>query len=142
MPVAVGDGVCFGKFNGEEVTYNGVKHHLIRDDDILVKFPAGAEKTLENTEVIWDNVLVKVEKKNIEESGGILIAKTVKKVSKSSVGEVLKVGPGRYAFNGVLMENDVSPGDMVKFRDFAAQDVEIEGKEYSVVRMTDLLAKF
>jgi chaperonin GroES len=142
MPVGVGDGVCFGKFTGEEVTYNGANHHLIRDDDILVKFPAGTERTLENAEVIWDSVLVKVEKKKVEESGGILIAKTVKKAFKSSVGEVLKVGPGRYAFNGVLMENDVSPGDMVKFRDFAAQEVEIDGMEYSVVKMIDLLAKF
>jgi co-chaperonin GroES (HSP10) len=40
------------------------------------------------------------------------------------------------------MENDVSPGDLVKFRDFAAQDVEIDGKEYNVVKMIDLLAKF
>ncbi|GFH60397.1 chaperonin GroES [Chaetoceros tenuissimus] len=142
MPVSVGDSVAFGKFSGEAVKYNGVTHTLIRDEDILVKYPAGADKTIENVEVVWDNVLVKVEKKEIEETGGILIAATTKKASKSSVGEVLKVGPGRYAFNGVLMENDVVPGDMVKFRDFAAQEVEIDDEEYAVVRFVDLLAKF
>lgn len=142
MPVSIGDSVAFGKFSGEAVEYNGVTHTLIRDEDILVKYPAGADKTIENAEVVWDNVLVKVEKKEIEETGGILIAATTKKASKSSVGEVLKVGPGRYAFNGVLMENDVAPGDMVKFRDFAAQEVEIDGEEYAVVRFVDLLAKF
>ncbi len=142
MPVSVGDTVSFGKFDGEEVTYNGEKHTLLRDDDILVRFPAGAETTLENAEVIWDNVLVKVEELDEMESGGVLIAATVKKSSKSSIGEVVKVGPGRLAFNGILMEMDVTAGDMVKFRDFAAQEVEIDGEEYAIVRMNDLLAKF
>lgn len=142
MPVSIGDSISFGKFSGQELIYNGVKHTLIRDDDVLVRFPEGKEKTLENAEVIWDNVLVKIQKKEIKESGGILIAATTKKMSVSSIGEVMKVGPGRYAFNGVLMEMDVVPGDMVKFRDFSAQEVEIDGEEYAVVRMSDLLAKF
>ncbi len=142
MPVSVGESVSFGKFTGEEVTYNGATHTLIRDDDILVKFPAGSEKSLDNAEVIWDNVLVKVVKQEIEESGGILIAATTKKATVSSIGEVVKVGPGRLAFNGELMEMDVSPGDMVKFRDYAAQEVEIGGEDFAVLRMNDLLAKF
>lgn len=142
MPISIGDSVSFGQFDGEQVTYNGATHTLLRDDDILVKFPAGSEPTLENAEVIWDNVLVKVEEVDEMESGGILIAATVKKSATSSIGEVVKVGPGRLAFNGVLMEMDVAPGDMVKFRDFAAQEVEINGEEYAVVRMNDLLAKF
>ena len=104
----------------EEVKYNGATHTLIRDDDILVKYPGGTDRTLGNAEVVWDNVLVKVSKHEIEETGGILIAATTKKATVSSVGEVLKVGPGRYAFNGESMEMDVVPGDMVKFRDFAA----------------------
>jgi len=142
MPVSVGDSICFGKFGGEEVTYNGVTHTLIRDDDILVSYPAGSEKNLENAQVIWDSVLVKVEEQEIETTGSILIAATTKKATVSSIGEVLKVGPGRYAFNGELIENDVVVGDMVKFRDFAAEEVEIADEDYAVVRMTDLLAKF
>ena len=142
MPLSVGDAVSFGKFSGEEVTYNGDIHTLIRDDDVLVRFPGGADKTMENAEVIWDNVLVKVQENEIEETGGLLIAATTKKATVSSVGEVMKVGPGRLAFNGELMEMDVMPGDMVKFRDFAAQEVEIDGEDYAVIRMVDLLAKF
>ena len=46
------------------------------------------------------------------------------------------------ASNGELMTMDVSPGDMIKFRDFAGNEVEIEGKEYSVVKMVDILAKY
>jgi len=142
MPVSVGDMVSFGKFDGEEVQYNGATHTLIRDDDILVKYPVGGERTVETAEVIWDSVLVKVIKQEIEETGGILIAATTKKATKSSTAEVLKVGPGRIAFNGALMEMDVAPGDMVKFRDFAAQEVTIGDEDFAVVRMNDLLAKF
>ena len=142
MPVSVGEGVVYGKFDGEEIQYNGAKHAIIRDDDVLVKFPAGEDLTMDNVEVLSDSVLVKVVKKEEEEVGGILIAKTVKKTSISSIGEVVKVGPGRNAFNGVLMEVDVEVGDMVKYRDFAAQEVDIQKEEFAVLRMTDLLAKF
>jgi chaperonin GroES len=142
MPISVGDTVYFGKFDGEELTYNGATHTLIRDDDVLVKFSAGIEPTLENAEVIWDSVLVKVIEIDPIESGGLLVAATVKKSTVSSIAEVIKVGPGRYAFNGELMEMDVTPGDLVKFRDYAAQAVEIGGEKLAVVRMNDLLAKF
>lgn len=142
MSVSVDDTVYYGKFDGEEINYNGAKHALIRDDDVLVKFAAGSEATLENAEVMSDNILVKVQKVADIESGGILIAKTVKKATVSSIGEVVKVGPGKFAFNGVLMEMDVTPGDMVKYRDYAAQEVEIGSEKYAIVRMNDLLAKF
>mmetsp|Transcript_29290 Transcript_29290/g.33635 ORF Transcript_29290/g.33635 Transcript_29290/m.33635 type:complete len:247 (+) Transcript_29290:97-837(+) len=142
MPVSVGDAVFFGKFDGEELKYNGVTHTVIRDDDVLLKYPSGSDLTLENAEVIWDNVLVKVVKEDQKESGGILISETLKKSTISSIGNVMKVGPGRYSFNGELMEMDVSPGDMVKFRDYAAQEVEIGTEKYAVVKMNDLLAKF
>jgi chaperonin GroES len=141
MPVQPGDGVVYGKYDGTEIDLNGEKHTLIRDDDILVKFN-GEALTLDSVEVVRDYVLVYVQKTDIETEGGILIAKSSKTQSKPSTGEVIKVGPGKMAANGELMAMDVKPGDMVKFRDFAGNEVEIEGKEYSVVKMSDVLAKF
>jgi len=136
------DTVVFGKYDGQEVQYNGATHTIIRDDDVLVKIPAGTEMTLANAAVLWDNVLVKVTQVTVEATGGILISATSKKLTTSSIGEVLSVGPGKYAFNGEVMEMDIQPGDMVKFRDFAAQEVDIAGEEYAVLKMTDLIAKF
>jgi chaperonin GroES len=141
MPVQPGDGVVYGKYDGTEIDLDGEKHTLIRDDDILVKF-RGDALTLDSVEVVRDYVLVHVQKKDIETEGGILIAKSSKSQSKPSTGEVIKVGPGKMAANGELMAMEVKPGDMVKFRDFAGNEVEIEGKEYSVVKMSDILAKF
>jgi chaperonin GroES len=141
MPVSPGEGVVYGKYDGTEIELNGQKHMLIRDDDILVKFQ-GDELTLEAADVTRDNVLVYVERKEMATEGGILIAKSSKSENRPSTGEVVKVGPGRIAADGTLMVMEVEVGDMVKFRDFAGNEVNIGEKEYSVVRMQDILAKF
>lgn len=141
MAVSAGEGVVYGKYDGTEVDLDGEKHILIRDDDILVKF-SGDELTLEGADVTSDSVLVSVERKEESTEGGILIAKSSKTENRPSTGEVVKVGPGRMAANGNPMAMEVEAGDMVKFRDFAGNEVIIEEKEYSVVRMADILAKF
>lgn len=143
MPVTPGEHVLYGKYDGTDIDYNNEKHALIRDDDILVKWSGGETVTRENAEVVSDNVLVRVtDSKEDETASGLVIAATAKKGSKPSTGEVVKVGPGRMASNGEIMRVDISEGDMVKFRDFAGNEVMIEGEEYSVVRMPDILAKF
>ena len=142
MPVGVDDGVVYGKYDGTVIDLNGKQHTLIRDDDILVKF-TGETLSLDSVDVVNDNVLVFVDKSEIETEGGILIAKTSKNAEKRpSTGEVIKVGPGKIASNGERIPMDVNPGDMVKFRDYAGNEVEIDNKEYSVVRMFDILAKY
>jgi chaperonin GroES len=142
VPVSAGEGVVYGKYDGTEIEYNGAKHTLIRDDDVLIKFSGGDELTLDNVEVIRDNVLVRVDTSEKTTEGGILIAKTSSADKRPSTGEVIKVGPGRTASDGELMPMEVSAGDMIKFRDFAGNEVEIEGQEYCVVKMVDILVKF
>jgi len=141
MPVAEGDGVVYGKYDGTEIDIDGSKHTLIRDDDILVKFNGDA-LTLDSVDVVRDNVLVYAETKEVSTEGGILLASSSKKAQKPSTGEVIKVGPGKMAANGELMAMEVAVGDMVKFRDFAGNELEIDGKEYNIVKMSDILAKF
>lgn len=141
MPVSAGESVVYGKYDGTEIDIDGTKHTLIRDDDVLVKF-TGESLTLESAEVVRDAVLVYVETKEASTEGGILIAKSSKSERRPSTGKVVKAGPGRFATNGEKMEMEVQPGDYVKFRDFAGNEVEIDGEEYSVVRMMDILAKF
>ena len=141
MPVSNGDRVVYGKYDGTEIDLSGEKHTLIRDDDILVKF-SGDQLTLDTVDVTADNVLVQVDLKERATEGGILIAKSSTSETRPSTGTVVKVGPGRRASNGELMAMDVDVDDMVKFRDFAGNEVQIDGEEYSVVRMADIIAKF
>lgn len=141
MPIQPGEGVVYGKYDGTEIDLDGDKHTLIRDDDILVKF-TGTALSLESVDVVRDNVLVEVDSSDQQTEGGILIAKSSNTEKRPSTGKVVKVGPGRIAANGELMPMDVDVGDMIKFRDFAGNEVDIEGREYSVVRMADILAKY
>ena len=157
IPVSVGVNVVYGKYDGTEIEYNGQKHTLIRDDDILITYTSDALDSLDTVEVVRDNILVYVEEKEIATEGGILIAKTSKSESKPSIGLVMKVGPGKMAANGEIIpisqmtstDNDdantstlLQNGDYIKFRDYAGNEVTIDGKEYTVVKMADVLAKF
>jgi chaperonin GroES len=141
MPVQPGEGVVYGKYDGTEVKLNGIPHTLIRDDDILVKFHSG-KLTMDTVDVTRDNVLVKVERQEAETIGGILIARSAKKNDKPSMGRVVKIGPGKMAADGSLIPMEIQVGDMVKYRDFLGNDVEIDKEEYSVIKMADILAKF
>jgi len=142
MPVSVGDGVVYGKYYGEDVEYNGARHSILRDDDILFKYQIGEPITCENVEMIRDNILVKLDEKEEESVSGVLIAKTSRGKKMSTTGLVVKVGPGRMASNGTLMKVDIASGDMVKIRGLGAGEVEIGGENYAVVKMTDVLCKF
>lgn len=150
MAISPGDVVSYGQFAGEDVMFNDAKHTLLSDYDVMVHFKQADEcsddLTLEQADVLMDTVLIQIQKiKEEKASGGsgLLIASTAQsKKKKSSVGTVVKVGPGQYANNGVLMEMDVQPGDMVKFKDFSAAEVQIGDKDFAVVKMRDILAKF
>ena len=145
MPVQSGDGVVYGKYDGTIITIDGVRHSLIRDDDILVKFNTDT-LTLDSVEAVNDFVLVQIQMKEEESSaGGLLLAPLNSKGGESkrpSTGVVKKVGPGRMIANGEIVPFDVKVGDTIKFRDFAGFEVTIEGEDYSVVRMSEILAKF
>lgn len=101
MPVHVepGQNVIYGQYDGTEIQYNNHPHTLIRSDDVLVYF-SGDEITQENVKVEGDKMLVKVDTKESETSGGLLIAATSQKADRPSIGEVIAIGAGRPAMNG------------------------------------------
>jgi len=143
IPVAPGDGVIYGQYDGIEIDIDGDKHSLIRDTDILVKYTGDAD-SVDTVFPVNDAVLVYVENTdNTVTSGGLLLGNTGGSGSKRpSTGEVVKVGPGKMAADGELMPMTVKVGDQVKFRDFVGNEVRIGGEEYSVVAMPEILAKF
>lgn len=141
MPVNAGDGVIYGEYDGIEFDIDGGKYTLIRDTDILVKYTGSADN-IDTVFPVNDSVLVYVDTDISVTKGGLLLGDTTSESRRPSTGKVVKVGPGRMAADGELMPMTVEIGDMVKFRDFLGNDVKIDGKEYSVVAMPDVLAKF
>jgi len=150
MPVSPGENVVYGKYDGTEITIDGNKFSLIRDDDILVKYSANGNEsespslTTETVEVVNDCVLVSVRTKEEEtsSSGLILSAPGGSDKKRPSTGTVVKVGPGRMGASGELLPMGVEVGDEVKFLDFAGNEVQIGDDDYSVVKMSEILAKF
>jgi chaperonin GroES len=147
-PVEAGMSVLYGKFDGRPVNYNGDECQVIRDDNVLLAY-AGVTMRLDNAVPVRDYVLVEVSRpasggggagSDLQTSSGVVVAAQVMKDKAICEGTVAKVGEGRMASEGNLTPSPVRPGDYVKWKDYAGSEVKIEGKEYSLVKMVDILA--
>jgi len=139
-PIEVGMSVLYGKFDGRPVNYNGEECQVIRDDDVLLAY-RGLTMKLDNVIPIRDYVLIEVEKKqDLQTASGVVVAAQVMKDKVVCEGRVVKVGDGRMASLGNLTGSPVKSGDYVKWKDYAGNEVKIEGKDYSIVKMVDILA--
>lgn len=56
--------------------------------------------------------------------------------------QVAAVGPGRTAADGSLVPMSVTTGDFIKFRDFAGSEVSLQGVDYRVMKIGEVLAKW
>jgi len=137
-PVSVGMSVLYGKFDGTPMTYDDEQMQMIRDDDIML-FYTGVKMTQKNVNPCRDYVLVKLDEEKLETESGVVIAAAVTKDDLPCVGTVFKVGEGRMSSTGEYTPSPVKIGQMVKFKDYAGNDVKIDGDEFSLVRMVDIL---
>jgi chaperonin GroES len=141
IPLQQGEGVIYGEYDGTEIDLNGQPHMLIRDNDVLVKYTED-KLTLDSVDVIRNSILVQIDDDEQATAGGVLLASNSATEKRPSTGTVVKVGPGKMAGDGSVLPMPVSIGDKVKFMDFAGNEVEIEGEEYSVVKSEEILATF
>jgi chaperonin GroES len=70
---------------------------------------------------------------------GIVIPDSAEK-EKPIKGKVLAVGPGKLNETGALVPMSVKVGDMVLFKKYGPDEIEIEGKKYLVGDEDDILA--
>jgi len=71
--------------------------------------------------------------------GGIIIPDTAHK-EKPQQGKVLAVGPGRLTDAGERLKPEVKAGDTVLFGKYSSTEVEVNGKEYMILKESDILA--
>ena len=86
---------------------------------------------------LHDRVLIKVLDSEEKTAGGIIIPDTAKE--KPQEGEVVAVGPGLKNDNGKVAPMDVKVGDIVVFGKWSGTDVKIDGKEYSIMKESDIM---
>ena len=87
---------------------------------------------------LGDRVIIEVVEKEEKTIGGIVLPDTAKE--KPQQGRVLAVGTGRVTDQGERIALDVKENDLVIYSKYAGTEVKHEGKEYLIVRESDILA--
>lgn len=86
---------------------------------------------------LHDRVLLRRIEQNEKTAGGIIIPDTAKE--KPMEGEVVAVGTGLRDDSGKVVPLDVKAGDRVLFSKWAGTEVTIDGKEYMVMKESDIV---
>src|SRR5262245_18552692 len=86
-----------------------------------------------------DRVVVEPTDAEEKTAGGILLPDTAKQ--KPQQGKVIAAGPGKLNDDGNRVALAVKIGDVVLYGKYSGSDVEVNGKEYKILRESDILAK-
>jgi chaperonin GroES len=85
-----------------------------------------------------DRVVVKPLEAEEKKQGSIIIPDTAKE--KPMQGEIVAVGPGRVTESGQKISLEVKKGDKVLYGKYSGTEVTIDGKDYLILRESDILA--
>jgi chaperonin GroES len=85
-----------------------------------------------NLRPLHDQVLIRRSEADSVSKGGIIIPENAKQ--QSHYGKVVASGPGKTLDNGKLVPLDFNVGDVVYFRAYTGQEVEIEGEKLIMLR--------
>lgn len=91
-----------------------------------------------NLVMLHDNVLIEV----LEDNGNnspIQLPDSAKK--KPTKGKVISVGSGVYNNEGKIIPLTTKVGDCVYYRQWAGNEIELNGKKYVVMKESDIIAK-
>ena len=86
---------------------------------------------------LHDRVLIESLESEEKTAGGIIIPDTAKE--KPQEGKVIAVGPGTKTEDGKIIPMDVKVGDRVLFGKWSGTEVKIDGKEYSIMKESDIM---
>ena len=86
---------------------------------------------------LGDRVVVEPQKQEQVTASGIVLPEQAKE--KPVQGKIIAVGRGKIE-NGKTIPLDVNVGDTVYYNKYAGTEVKIDGKEYLIMRESDILA--
>ena len=87
---------------------------------------------------LHDRILVERLEEKEQKRGGIIIPDTAKE--KPQEGKVIAVGTGKVTDEGKRLALDVKAGDKILFGKYSGSEVQVDGKEYLIMREEDILA--
>ena len=86
---------------------------------------------------LHDRVLIEVLDSEENTAGGIIIPDSAKE--KPQEGKVVAIGSGTRTEGGNIIPMDVKVCDLVLFGKWSGTDVKIDGKEYSIMKESDIM---
>ncbi|GMN52949.1 hypothetical protein TIFTF001_022093 [Ficus carica] len=135
VSVKAGAQVVYSKYAGTELEFNGSKHLILKDDDIVGILETDDVKDLKP---LNDRVLIKVAEAEEKTAGGLLLTEANKE--KPSVGTVIAVGPGPLDEVGNRKPLSVNPGNTVLYSKYAGNDFKGKDGDYIALRASDVIA--
>nr|WP_255573450.1 co-chaperone GroES [Anoxybacillus sp. ST4] len=87
---------------------------------------------------LGDRIAIELIQTEEKTASGIVLPDTAKE--KPQEGKVVAVGSGRILDNGERVAPEVSVGDRIIFSKYAGTEVKYDGKEYLILRESDILA--
>lgn len=90
-----------------------------------------------NFKPLGDRIVVEATKKEEKTAGGVYLPDSAKE--KPMEGVVLAVGKGARDAQGNLITMELSVGDKIVFGKWAGTEVKIDGKEYLIMKESDVM---
>ncbi|MFA9558488.1 co-chaperone GroES [Evansella sp. AB-rgal1] len=87
---------------------------------------------------LGDRIVIELVEQEEKTASGIVLPDSAKE--KPQEGKVVAVGTGRVTENGERVALEVEAGNSVIFSKYAGTEVKYEGKEYLILRESDVLA--
>lgn len=87
---------------------------------------------------LGDRIIIELVEGEEKTASGIVLPDSAKE--KPQEGKVVAVGTGRVTDNGERVSLEVSEGNTIIFSKYAGTEVKYQGKEYLILRESDVLA--
>lgn len=87
---------------------------------------------------LGDRVVIELVEQEEKTESGIVLPDSAKE--KPQQGKVVAVGTGSLTDNGERVPLEVKEGDTIIFSKYAGTEVKYDGKEYLILRESDILA--
>lgn len=87
---------------------------------------------------LHDRVLVERLEEEEKTAGGIIIPDSAKE--KPTKGKIVAVGKGARNERGEVVPLEVKEGDTVLFAKWGGQEIKLDGKEYLILKESDIIA--
>jgi chaperonin GroES len=91
-----------------------------------------------NLKPLGDRLVVEPVEQAEQTASGIFLPETAKE--KPQEGKIVAAGPGARKENGERVPMEVQVGDIVLYAKYSGTNIKLEGKEYLILKETDVLA--